>query len=151
MPKTQKTYSISELAKEFDVSTRTIRYYEEKGYLRPRRDGQKRIYSAADRTRIRLILRGKRIGMSLEECIEIIDMYNPGQDSSEQLKALIERVAERRAALEQQREDLEATLSALDEVELHCRDALAQKTRGKRSTATRARPEGGYPKQGEVR
>ncbi len=151
MAKPQKTYSISELAKEFDVSTRTIRYYEEKGYLHPRRDGQKRIYSAADRTRIRLILRGKRIGMSLEECIEIIDMYNPGQDSSEQLNALIGRVAERRAALEQQREDLEATLSALDEVELHCRDALAEKARSKRPTATGNKPGSGYPKQGEAR
>jgi DNA-binding transcriptional MerR regulator len=125
MAGSQKTYSISDLAAEFGISTRTIRYYEEKGYLRPRRSGQRRIYSAADRTRIRLILRGKRIGLSLAECIEIIDMYNPGKDSGDQLRALIARVGERRAALEQQRRDLEATLQALNEIEDQCRRALS--------------------------
>lgn len=145
MNASQLTYSISDLAKEFGVSTRTIRYYEEKGYLRPRRDGQTRIYSASDRTRVRLILRGKRIGMSLEECIEIIDMYNQGQGSSEQLTALIGRVAERREALVQQRKDLNATLRALDEVEQHCREALEQKD-SKRAGSPRQRR-----RQGEKR
>lgn len=124
MAEHKQSFSISELAQEFQVSTRTIRFYEEKGYLQPQRDGQRRIYSAADRTRIRLILRGKRIGMSLAECIEIIDMYSPGENSAPQLEALLERVTERRVALEQQRDDLNATLRALDDIEDNCRTAL---------------------------
>ena len=133
-PNTQ-TWSISELAREFDISTRTIRFYEEKGYIHPRRAGQRRIYSAADRTRIRLILRGKRIGMSLAECMEIIDMYNPGENSAPQLDALIARVAERRQSLEQQRADLDATLQALNEIEDSCRRALSA-TKPKPASAT---------------
>lgn len=122
---TQQTFGISELASEFGVSTRTIRFYEEKGYIHPRRDGQRRVYSAADRARIRLILRGKRIGLSLAESVEIIDMYQPGGSDAGQLDTLLARIAERRAALEQQRRDLEATLAALDEVETLCRGARA--------------------------
>jgi len=122
----RKTFSISDLAREFGVTTRTLRYYEERGYLRPRRDGSKRIFSSADRTRIRLILRGKRIGLTLEECVEIIDMYRPGDGGEEQLNALLKRVGARRADLERQREDLEATLSALQEIEHHCRQAMAK-------------------------
>ena len=126
----QQTFSISELAAEFGVSTRTIRFYEEKGYIHPRRDGQRRIYSASDRARIRLILRGKRIGLSLAESVEIIDMYDPGGSDAGQLEALLGRIAEQRAALEQQRRDLDATLAALDEVEALCRSARAD-TRGR--------------------
>ena len=135
MSQKNRTWSISELAREFDVSTRTIRFYEEKGFIQPRRDGQRRIYSASDRTRIRLILRGKRIGMSLAECMEIIDMYNPGDSSDAQLTSLLARVRERRSALEQQRRDLEETLHALDEIETLCREA--QRTRAQRPEAPR--------------
>lgn len=119
----RRTWTISELATEFDVSTRTIRFYEEKGFIRPRRDGQRRIYSASDRTRIRLILRGKRIGMSLAECMEIIDMYRPGDSDESQLDSLLSRVRERRESLEQQRRDLDETLRALKEIENLCRQA----------------------------
>ena len=135
MSQKNRTWTISDLAREFDVSTRTIRFYEEKGFIHPRRDGQRRIYSASDRTRIRLILRGKRIGMSLAECMEIIDMYTPGDSSDAQLTSLLARVRERRSALEQQRRDLEETLHALDEIENLCRQA--QRTRTQRPEAPR--------------
>jgi DNA-binding transcriptional MerR regulator len=123
----QQTYSISELAGEFGVTTRTIRFYEEKGLVHPRREGQKRIYSAADRVRIKLILRGKRIGMSLAECVEIIDMYDPEHNSRDQLHSLLQRVRERRELLEQQRRDIEDMLAGLDEVQSLCQRALTGK------------------------
>ena len=85
----QNSFSISELAREFDVTTRTIRFYEEKGMLAPERRGQTRIFSHADRVRLELILRGKRIGMSLIESREIIEMYDPASDNSEQYLFLI--------------------------------------------------------------
>lgn len=121
---TQQLFGISDLAKEFDVSTRTIRFYEEKGYIHPERKGQQRLYSAADRTRIRLILRGKRIGLTLAESVDIIDMYDPAGSDVAQLESLIERVAERRNALLQQQRDIEDMLLALDEVDANCRRAL---------------------------
>ena len=113
-------FTISELASEFGISTRTIRFYEEKGFISPRRDGQRRIYSPADRTRIRLILRGKRIGLTLAESMEIIELYNPGNGDAAQMESLRARIVERREALLQQRQDLDATLAALDEVESLC-------------------------------
>jgi DNA-binding transcriptional MerR regulator len=122
---TARTYTISELAAEFDVSTRTIRFYEEKGFITPERDGTRRIYSAADRARIRLILRGKRIGLTLAESVEIIDMYDTQGNNAEQLDALLERIEARRDALLQQRRDLDHMLKALDEVEVLCRNARA--------------------------
>jgi DNA-binding transcriptional MerR regulator len=122
---TARTYTISELAAEFDVSTRTIRFYEEKGFITPGRDGTRRIYSAADRARIRLILRGKRIGLTLAESVEIIDMYDTQGNNAEQLDALLERIEARRDALLQQRRDLDHMLKALDEVEVLCRNARA--------------------------
>jgi DNA-binding transcriptional MerR regulator len=96
------TYSISQLAEEFGVTTRTIRFYEEKGLVQPLREGQKRLYSPADRVRIKLILRGKRIGMTLQESVELIDMYDPARNNTQQLNSLISTVSERRAALMQQ-------------------------------------------------
>ena len=120
----QQTYSISELADEFGVTTRTIRFYEEKGLVNPRREGQRRIYCAADRVRIKLILRGKRIGMSLAECVEIIDMYDPEHNSRDQLQSLLQRVRERREHLEQQRRDIDEMLAGLDEVQSLCQRAL---------------------------
>ncbi|WP_439107087.1 MerR family transcriptional regulator [Congregibacter sp.] len=123
MTNSTKQYSISELSKEFDISTRTIRFYEEKGFIKPLRSGQRRIYTSADRARIRLILRGKRIGLSLAESVEIIDMYKPSESDSSQLASLLLRIGKRREALEQQRKDLDDMLSALDEVEELCRKA----------------------------
>jgi DNA-binding transcriptional MerR regulator len=121
----EPTYTISELAREFDITTRTIRFYEEKGLINPRREGQKRIYSAADRVRIKLILRGKRIGMTLSESAEVIDLYDPGNNNTHQLKALISSVNERREKLRQQQRDIDEMLSRLDEVKSLCESALA--------------------------
>ena len=117
-------YGISELAREFDISTRTIRFYEEKGYIQPRRKGQRRIYSPADRARIRLILRGKRIGMSLAESMEIINMYDPERGDRDQLRSLLSRIEERRGDLLEQQRALEQILRYLDEVESLCQTAL---------------------------
>ena len=119
-----RSFSISELAREFDITTRTIRFYEEKGFLQPRRNGSQRIYSPADRTRLRLILRGKRIGLSLDESAEIINLYGSPGNNHKQLERLIERVQDKRTELERQQQDLEAMLTELAAVERNCREAL---------------------------
>ena len=126
-----KTYSISELAQEFGVTTRTIRFYEEKGLVQPVREGQKRLYTPADRVRIKLILRGKRIGMSLQDSVELIDMYDPARNNTQQLHSLMHTVAQRRAALMQQKKDINDMLASLDEVQ-----ALSEQALGKRRTRT---------------
>jgi DNA-binding transcriptional MerR regulator len=118
-------YSISELVKEFGTTSRTIRFYEEKGLLNPEREGQHRRYSAADRTRLKLILRGKRIGLSLEESRQIIDMYDPVGNNRQQLERLLQKVAQRREQLQQQLHDIEATLRDLAEVESKAHQALS--------------------------
>ena len=118
------TYSISDLANEFDVTTRTIRFYEEKGLLSPRREGVRRIYSPADRTRLRLILRGTRLGLSLDESAEIIRMYGTPGKNRRQLELLISRIQERRADLLRQQKDLQAMLQELANAEQQCRAAL---------------------------
>ncbi|CAA0092841.1 HTH-type transcriptional regulator CueR [Halioglobus japonicus] len=122
-----KTYTISELAREFGVTTRTIRFYEEKGLIQPQRDGQKRLYTPADRVRIKLILRGKRIGMTLQESVDVIDMYDPSRNNTQQLNALIEKIALRRSALEQQKQDIDDMLAGLDEVQELCEKALGKR------------------------
>ncbi len=123
MPET--TYTISELAREFGVTTRTIRFYEEKGLITPRREGQKRLYTPADRVRIKLILRGKRIGMTLQECVDFIDMYDPEHNNTEQLNSLINDVKLRRQKLLQQKKDIEDMLAGLAEVQQLCEASLA--------------------------
>ena len=122
----EKTYTISDLAKEFGVTTRTIRFYEEKGLVTPLREGQKRLYSPADRVRIKLILRGKRIGMTLQECVDFIDMYDPEHDNDEQLHSLIDDVKHRREKLQQQKKDIDDMLSGLEEVQALCEAALTR-------------------------
>ena len=121
-----RTYTISELAKEFGVTTRTIRFYEEKGLISPRREGQKRLYSPADRVRIKLILRGKRIGMTLQECVDFIDMYDPEHNNTGQLNSLINDVKLRRQQLLQQRKDIDDMLAGLDEVQGLCEASLTK-------------------------
>jgi DNA-binding transcriptional MerR regulator len=106
-------YSIRDLAREFEITSRTLRFYEEKGLLSPTREGQNRIYSRADRTRLRLILRGKRLGLTLEESADLIGMYDPGSDNQQQLLAVIDKIRESRRRLEQQKQDLEQMLSDL--------------------------------------
>jgi DNA-binding transcriptional MerR regulator len=121
-----KPHTISELAREFGVTTRTIRFYEEKGLIKPRREGQKRLYSNADRVRIKLILRGKRIGMTLQECVDFIDMYDPEHNNTEQLHLLINDVKLRRAQLLQQKKDIDDMLAGLDEVQGLCEESLTR-------------------------
>lgn len=123
-----ESYSISDLAKEFDVTTRTIRHYEDEGLLSPQRRGQTRIYSKSDRTRLKLILRGRRIGLSLEEAGQIVNMYTPGSDNIEQLQALIDKIDEHRRKLHRQSKDIEMMLKDLTEVEKICRQAIEQKS-----------------------
>ena len=106
-------YSISDLAREFDVTPRAIRFYEDHGLLAPKRDGQRRIYSLRDRTRLKLTLRGKRLGLSLSEIRELIDMYEPGRDERPQLERFLALLQAHTASLEQQRGDIEAQLSEL--------------------------------------
>lgn len=121
-----QTYTISELAREFDITTRTIRFYEEKGLIHPGREGQKRLYTPADRVRIKLILRGKRIGMTLQESAEVIDMYDPQHNNSAQMQSLLSSVEERRATLQRKKEDIDDMLDGLDEVQQLCEQALAE-------------------------
>jgi DNA-binding transcriptional MerR regulator len=119
------TYTITELAKEFDVTTRTIRFYEDKGLLKPARQGLTRIYSARDRVRLKLVLRGKRIGFSLDEVREIMDMYDSAPGEIGQLDYMLDKLAERRAMLHRRQQDIELTLKELNEIEVQCRERLA--------------------------
>ena len=118
------TYSISDLAKEFDITTRTIRFYEDKGLLSPSRRGQTRIYSAGDRTKLKLILRGKRLGFSLEQSGEIIKMYDPSNNNEEQLKTLCESIRKKREQLKHQQHDIEIMMLDLQESEERCLAAI---------------------------
>ena len=117
-------YTISDLASEFDITTRTLRFYEEKGLLTPRRNGQTRIYSPADRTRLKLVLRGKRIGLSLEDSAEIIGMYDPCGSNQQQLEKLLAAIAVQKDKLVAQQNALADMMKDLDEVEKRTRSAL---------------------------
>ena len=117
-------FSISELAREFDVTPRAIRFYEDQGLLAPKRDGQRRIYSPRDRTRLKLTLRGKRLGLSLSEIRDLIDMYEPGRDARPQLERFLAVLEAHRAGLLQQREDIEAQLSEIQAFEKKVRKQL---------------------------
>jgi len=128
MPKDPPRYSIGELAKEFDITTRAIRFYEDKGLLSPERQGQTRIYNSAERTRLKLILRGKRLGLTLDESRDIINMYDHSGSNAEQLKSLTEKIQQRRQNLQQQLHDIEVTLLELDEVQARCEEALKSAT-----------------------
>jgi DNA-binding transcriptional MerR regulator len=122
--KERAEFSISELAREFDVTPRAIRFYEDQGLISPRRDGQRRIYTARDRTRLKLTLRGKRLGLSLSEIRELIDMYEPGQDERPQLERFLAVLESHRASLLQQRADIEAQLSEIHTFEKRVRKQL---------------------------
>lgn len=119
----ETTYTIAELAREFELTPRAIRYYEDQGLIAPARAGVQRVYTKRDRTRLKLTLRGKRLGLSLAEIRELIDMYDTAPESS-QLARLLEVLARQRAKLEQQREDIAAVLDELDAFEGQCRALL---------------------------
>jgi len=120
-------FSISELAQEFDVTPRAIRFYEDQGLLAPRRAGQRRIYTARDRTRLKLTLRGKRLGLTLSEIRELIDMYEPGRDERPQLERFLSVLESHKAGLLQQRADIEAQLAELAAFEKRVRKQLRQR------------------------
>lgn len=122
-----QTYSIRDLADEFDITTRTIRFYEAEGMLQPQREGQTRIYSPQDRVTLKLILRGKRLGLSLAQSRELIGMYTPGETpeaNRPQLEKLLAVIEDRRAHLRQQLEDIERMMEDLDDAELKAKEAL---------------------------
>ena len=125
------TYSIRDLASEFDVTTRTIRFYEEKGFLQPDREGTRRVYSPSDRTKLRLILRGKRLGLSLDESAEIVMMYGSTRNNRKQLEKLLARIREKQVELKNQQRDLEFMLLDLHKAEDKCLDALTEMTERK--------------------
>ena len=122
---TERTeFSISELAREFDVTPRAIRFYEAEGLISPRRDGQRRIYTPRDRTRLKLTLRGKRLGLTLSEIRELIDMYEPGRDARPQLERFLAVHESHKASLLQQRSDIEAQLSEIQTFEKRVRKQI---------------------------
>ena len=110
-------YSIRDLSRDFDVTTRTLRFYEEKGLLEPERLGQKRLYTASDRVRLKLILRGKRLGFSLDESAELIAMYDPESNNAPQLQALIDKIQAQRQRVEEQQRYIELMLKDLKDWE----------------------------------
>ncbi len=120
-------FSISELAREFDVTPRAIRFYEDQGLLSPRRDGQRRIYTLRDRTRLKLTLRGKRLGLSLSEIRELIDLYEPGRDERPQLERFLAVLESHITSLLQQRHDIEAQLSELQAFQKKVRKQLKER------------------------
>jgi DNA-binding transcriptional MerR regulator len=122
------TYTITELAMEFDITPRAIRFYEDQGLLSPRREGaggRIRVYGARERTRLKLTLRGKRLGLSLSEIKCLVDMYESPKDTAAQLKRFLGVLAQHRETLERQREDLELTLAEIAAHEQECRRLLA--------------------------
>ncbi len=119
-------YTITELTREFDISTRTLRFYEDEGLIAPVRRGRTRLFRPSDRVLIRQIMRGKRLGFSIAEIREIIQMYKTPPGEAGQLHTIVEKVEEKRAELRQKRKDIEETLAELDAVEEACVNRLAE-------------------------
>ncbi len=120
----ETTYTISDLAHEFALTTRAIRFYEDEGMLAPERRGRSRVYRERERVRLKLILRGKRLGLALSEIRELLDLYEVGRNERAQLAMFIAMLAERRQRLLQQREDIDAVLAEVDGIERECRRRL---------------------------
>lgn len=120
-----RTFSISELAREFGVTTRTIRHYEDQGLLNPKREGTSRVFSSRDRVRLKLALRGKRLGFSLNDIRELFELYDLARDEKRQLEEFLAKLEKRRALLEQQREDIEVMLNEVSFFAGQCRRLLA--------------------------
>lgn len=124
LPGKEITYSISELVHEFDITPRTIRYYEDEGLLTPQREGQTRIYSHKEKTRLKLTLRGKRLGFSLAEIRELFEMYDTDKSSNTQLNSMIQLIDEKRIALRQQLDDIQMVMAELEAAEQRCVNSL---------------------------
>jgi DNA-binding transcriptional MerR regulator len=121
----REVFTIRDLAKEFDVSARTLRFYEEKGLLAPRRNGEKRLYSRRDRTRLRYVLMGKRVGFSLQEVREMLDLYDLGDGQRTQLQVALAKFQERAAGLEEQRADIDRAIAELARASLEIQAMLS--------------------------
>lgn len=122
-----ETYTITELAEEFGITTRAIRFYEDKGLLSPRRNGLNRVYRRRDRARLMLVLRGKRLGFSLADIREMLDLYNVGDGQREQLRLMLVKVRQRLSALRRQREDIDEAIAELQDGERQIETYLKQK------------------------
>jgi DNA-binding transcriptional MerR regulator len=120
----KQSFSIGELAKSMDITPRSIRFYEEQGLLSPTRVGQNRIYMKKDQVRLKLILRGKRLGFSLAETKTLFDLYDSHQNSKVQLEAMLKMTDEKRAHMQQQLEDIEMLKAELADVEARCKEEL---------------------------
>lgn len=118
------TFAISDLAREFGITPRTIRFWEDQGILSPEREGSKRVFTRRDRARLKMALRGKRLGLSLAEIKDLIGMYASTEDETPQLVECLRIMSKRREALEQQREDIEAMLGEIAQFELQCQQEL---------------------------
>ncbi|MCX2722438.1 MerR family transcriptional regulator [Roseibium salinum] len=122
----QRYYTITQLTQEFDITTRTLRFYEAQGLVSPHRRGRQRLYAPGDRTRIKLILRGKRLGFSLNEIKDMIEMYRSAPGEAGQLRLLLDRIAARREELLEKQRDIELTLLELDDVEAGARARISE-------------------------
>mgnify|MGYP001764455232 FL=1 len=128
MSQTGPTFAISDLAREFDITPRTIRFWEDQGILAPQREGSKRIFTRRDRARLKMALRGKRLGLSLAEIKDLIGMYSSTEDETPQLLECLRVMEKRRLALEQQREDIEAMLTEIAQFETQCQQELTRRS-----------------------
>ena len=122
----EQTYTISELAREFALTTRAIRYYEDEGLIAPTRAKRARIYGERERVRLKLVLRGKRLGLALAEIAELLDLYEIAHNERAQLAKFLDLLADRRGRLMQQKEDIDAVLAEIDGVERECRRRLKE-------------------------
>ena len=136
-----RLFTITDLAREFQVTTRTLRFYEEKGLLTPLREGNTRIFNATDRIRLKLILRGKRLGFSLDESREIIGMYEPDAENDQQLQSLLDKIREKQQLLQRHKQEINTMLRDLKKTEAICIDALsASVTRKNLANKSRTKP-----------
>lgn len=124
-------FAISDLAREFGITPRTIRFWEDQGILSPEREGSKRVFTRRDRARLKMALRGKRLGLSLAEIKDLIGMYESTEDETPQLLECLRVISGRRAALEQQREDIEAMLAEIGQFEMQCQQELTRRNEQK--------------------
>ncbi|RQO72970.1 MerR family transcriptional regulator [Aquitalea sp. FJL05] len=124
----EQTFTISELAREFDVTTRTIRFYEDQGLLEPQRAGQRRIYSRRDRVRLMLILRGKRIGLSLLEIRELFELYDAASNDEPQLREFIRILSRKEQQLQEQMDDIRVVMGEISQIRSQCEKALGKQT-----------------------
>lgn len=125
-----QTFSIGELSKHFDITPRSIRFYEEQCLIKPERKGQKRVYYVKDKVRLKLILRGKRLGFSLAEISTLFELYDVNPNSAAQLETMLLLTQTKRAVLKQQLNDIQMLMNELDEVEARCQEELRDLTRG---------------------